>query len=123
MPTKKKEVKKISAFRLSLAKVTIKQVVLIIVILACFAAIPFVVYYIKSPDKVSIEESISNTLQNLKFKNEETNQPFMVKLPLTNTEVNLTIVKQNPQLISYFGIGCVSVSLIVGITLLRDMRK
>jgi hypothetical protein len=123
MPQKKSKSKKLSAFRLSLAKVTTKQVIIIVLLVSCFISIPFIVDYLQSPEKVSLQESISTTFENLKFKYEETDQPFMIKLPIINTEINLTVFKQNPQLITYIGLGFVTISLIMGITLLRNMRK
>lgn len=111
-----------SSFRLSL-DINFKQIIVILLILAILFSIPLAVGYIQSPDKTSLNEILNSTVETFRLKTEETDSPFMLTIPVVNTDVDLTIVKQNPQLITYAGLFFVTISILIGIALIKNLRK
>lgn len=104
-------------------KVDFKQIVIIILILSVFVAIPFIINYVQNPNKGSIKETITQTIESFKIKTFETDSPFTVNIPIINKDVDLTIIKQNPQLVTYIGLGMIAVAILVGIALIKNLRR
>ncbi len=100
-------------------KVNFKQIIVIILILSAFAFIPFVVNYINNPDKTSIKEIFTQTIESFKIKTTKTDEPFLVEIPIIEKNIDLTVLKQNPQLLTYSGLGFISISIILGIALIK----
>lgn len=99
-----------------------KQVITIIIILLVFVSIPFVINYFQSPNKGAIKETIAQTVESFKIKTFETDSPFTVNIPIINKDLDLTIIKQNPQLVTYIGLGMITVAILVGIALIKNLR-
>jgi hypothetical protein len=104
-------------------KVDAKQIIIIIVILATIAAIPFVINFVRSGGSSSFSQTISDTLEDFKIKTGDDDSPFLVTIPIINTELNLTVVKQNPQLVIYLGLAFITIAILVGVTLIRSLSK
>jgi hypothetical protein len=111
-----------SKFKISF-KVNSKQIIAIIIITIIFVLIPFVISYISNPDKKNINEIVKQTIESFKIKSYETDSPFIVTIPIINKRVNLTIIKQNPQLVIYGGLFLFTISIIIGISLITNISK
>lgn len=104
--------------------VDVKQVVIIILVLAVIAATPFIIRFVKSGGSSSIGDIVRETIESFKITTDtEVDSPFIVTIPVINTDVNLTVIKQNPQIITYLGLGFVTGAILVGITLIRSLWK
>ncbi len=119
MEEQKEEKKK---FRISL-KTNFKQVIVIIFTLAFILSIPFIVNYIQSPTKISLKENISQTIESFKPSTTSNGDEFIVTLPLINTDVNLSIIKKNPKLLTYAGLALLSLAILIAITILKNIFK
>jgi hypothetical protein len=109
-------------FRFSV-KIDFKQTLLIGLILSIFIAIPIVVNYLQNPNRRPIDEILSQTVESIKIKSYDTDSPFMINIPIVNKELDLTILKQNPQLLIFAGIIFGVFSMLTAITLLRGSNK
>ena len=105
-------------------KINFKQIILIILILGTIACIPFVISYIQNPDKRSIGEIVETTIASFKISTvTEADTPFTLTIPIITQEIDITILKKNPQLITYSGLGFVAFAVLIGITLMRSLAK
>ena len=111
-----------SKFKISF-KANSKQLIAIIIIIIIFILIPFIISYIGNPDKRNITEIIKTTTESFKIKNYETDSPFLITIPIVNKSINLTIIKQNPQLVTYTGLFLFTVAIIIGISLISNITK
>ncbi|MBN2016361.1 hypothetical protein JW766_06060 [Candidatus Dojkabacteria bacterium] len=123
MPDKdKKPSKKKVSFRPSI-QVNCKQLFVIACILGLFILIPSTISYLLNPDRKPVDETFSLVLKSLKIETYDTDSPLMLTIPLVNKEVNLTVFKQNPQLIIAVGAVLAVFALIIAITLVRNLRR
>lgn len=120
MPEEKKEKK--TKFKISL-KTNFKQVIVIVFLLGLILSIPFIITYIQSPTKISVKESISQTIESFKPATSSNGDEFIVTLPLLNTDLNLSILKKNPKLLTYAGLALLSLAILIGITILKNIFK
>lgn len=109
-------------FRISL-KTNFKQIIVIIFILAFILSIPFIVNYIQSPTKISLKENITQTMESFKPSTISNGDEFLVTLPLVNVDLNLSIIKKNPKLLTYAGLAFLSLAILIGITLPKNIFK
>ena len=104
--------------------VDLKTIIIIIVVLVIILSSPFVIGFIRSGGTSSLGETFKETLAGFKISQvQEGEEPFIITIPIVATEVNLTVVKQNPQLIVYIGLVLFTVAILVGITLIRILMK
>lgn len=104
-------------------KVDFKQIIIIVLIILLFISIPFIISYVQNPEKRSVSDIISHTFESFKIKSLETEEPYIFKVPLFNTDLDLTVVKQNPMLVTYAGVVLLFISTLITITLIRNIRR
>jgi hypothetical protein len=105
-------------------KVNFKQVIIIILLLGLIASIPFIVTYIQNPDKKNISELVSITLEDMNFSSVTAeDEPFLITIPLINAQIDLTILKKNPQLFFFIGGVLFFFSVLMVITLARVLLR
>jgi len=114
--------KKESNFHISF-QVNFKQIIVIIFILAIILSIPFIINYISSPTKISIKDSISQTIKSIKTPSSSSDDEFIVTIPLLNTNVDLSILKKNPKLLTYAGLALLSLAILIAISLVKNLLK
>jgi len=111
------------AFRPSIS-VTRGQIFAIIVIITIIIAVPFIVGYVANPERKPISEIAENIIEYAKIDTTTDEEEWKVTLPLIHSEVNLTIFKQNPQLVLFAGVVFIIIAVILSITLIRNsLRK
>lgn len=118
----KKDYFKQSNFKPSI-QVNLKQVIIIAIILLLIASIPFVYSYLTNPDSKSFSQIVDKTIASFSIETKETDSPMTMTLPLIGAEIDLTIIQQNPQLLVYGGAIFVFIALLIGITLIRNLKK
>ena len=104
-------------------KATWKQIFIIVLILGVIVTIPLAFEYFNNPNRQPIGEAVDQLVDKFKLESSDENTPFLITLPLINKEIDISILKQNPQLITFAGAGFIFIALIVGITLLRNIKK
>lgn len=109
-------------FKISL-KTNFKQVIVIIIVLALILSIPFIITYIQSPTKISVKESITQTIDSFKSTTSSNGDEFILTVPIINLDLNLSILKKNPKLLTYAGLAFLSLAILIGITLLKNLFK
>jgi hypothetical protein len=103
--------------------VNFKQVIIIVVILAIIVSIPFIIGFVQNPEKLSnVVADIKDDFQ-IKTNSADSKDSLIVTLPIVPVKVNLTIFKQNPQLLTYFGLACIALAILIAITIARSMRR
>ena len=120
MAEEKKERK--SKFRVSL-NTNFKQVIVIIIVLSLILSIPFVINYIQSPTKISLKENIAQTIESFKTSTSSNVEEFIVTLPILNVDINLSVIKKNPKLLTYAGLAFLSLAILIGISLVKNIIK
>ena len=104
--------------------INFKQIIIIVVVLGAILSIPLIISFVSNKERESLKESFSKTLAGFKISTDkEVDSPFVLTIPVINTEVDLTILKQNPQLVVYIGLGLVTLSILIGITLIRSLMR
>lgn len=98
--------------------VTAGQIAAIIFILLVIVSIPLIWAYISNPEKKPIDEIISGVFDSLGASGGE--EEWRVRLPVIGSELNLSIFKQNPQLVIFIGIVCIVLAMILAISLIRN---
>jgi hypothetical protein len=101
-----------------------RQIFVIVIILLFIVLIPLTIDYIQNPDKVNIKESITSTFQKLKPVQQQSDKTqYFITLPIVQKEVDVSVLKNNPQILIYAGIGFFIIAMIIGITLLRNISR
>jgi len=101
-----------------------RQIFVIAIILVFIVSIPLAIDYFQNPNKVNIKESITSTFQKLKpVQQQNDDTQYIVTLPIVQKEVDVSVLKKNPQILIYIGIGFFIIAMIVGITLLRNTLR
>lgn len=104
-------------FKLSI-DINFKKFVVTVILLATILGTPFIINYAKNKE----ESSLSHVLGEF-TASEEVEDRFIITLPLINIDLDLTIIKQNSQVVVYIGFGLVAVALIVGVVLIKRLLK
>ncbi|MBU0975442.1 MAG: hypothetical protein ABIE03_03790 [Patescibacteria group bacterium] len=105
--------RKLKSFRPSF-RITLLQGVVIFITLAVIAAVPASIEYL-----INSNHKSSNEVAEVPGDNYT--EQFIVKLPVTGTDIDLSAVKKNPQLITYAGLGFISVAILVGMSFAKNM--
>ncbi len=116
MPNKKKKLPSIN--------IPGKQLLFAIIIIGLIILIPIAINYFSNPDRTPMSQTIEEVAQTLDIETEvsEENQ-LTVSIPLVNQSLNLGLLKQNPQLAIYVGLGLFGIAILTGITLIRSLKR
>ncbi|MDD3647457.1 MAG: hypothetical protein PHS44_03085 [Candidatus Dojkabacteria bacterium] len=107
--------RKLTSFRPSI-KITLLQAVVIITTLSVIAAVPVVIehFFLADKDSGSVTKEIAKS---------PGSDEFVLQLPVTGTNLDLSAVKKNPQLITYAGLAFISIAILVGMSLVKNMLR
>lgn len=105
-------------------KVSWKQIFLIILILVLVFCIPFVIQYIRNPDQSVIKNVVTTVTSKINLKSSDLDtSPSIIEIPLIHKQIDVSVVKENPYLIVYVGLGLVVVAIIMGIGIMRNLLR
>lgn len=104
-------------------KVNLKTCIVIIAVLGIIAAIPFIVNYIQNPEKRTPKEIIAQTVEDFTPEIDPEGDQLILTIPFTSLSLNLTVFKQNPQLIMYAGGGFLLIAGILFIALTKNFVR
>jgi len=107
-----------SKFRLSL-KVNIKQIIIILGTLVIIALIPIIISFLLNPEGGSITERISNAFESFELNTEDQGEKQTFTIPLLNQEIDISLLKSNPQLVIFIGIALILISIVIIMTLVK----
>jgi hypothetical protein len=96
-----------------------RQITIIIIIIIIFITVPLAYTLFRSVSGNPFE-TFTNLIQQ---DTADTNDPLMFTIPILNTEIDLTIFRENPQLLIFGGIALTALSVLIGITLIRSFMK
>jgi len=101
-------------------KATKGQIFFAVLIMLIILSIPFLYSYFRNPNRTSVGEFMNRPIsQIIKIKHEE--GPTYIEIPVVKKQVDVSVIKENPMLLVYFGIFMFIVAVIIGITLMRNL--
>lgn len=113
---------KFSSFRLSI-NTNKKQLVIMALIVLVFISVPIIVAFIQNPQMIDVGGKFEGIREILLQSGSADTSPLVITIPIVGKQVNLTILKRNPQLIIFGGLGLLVIAMIFGVTLLRNLGR
>ena len=95
------------------------QLIISLIILGIIVAVPIFYNYYRNPDRTSIRKTADEVVETVK---QDDSQPLILTIPIVEKELDLTIVRKNPNLIMYLGISFFFISIILGLAIVKNIR-